>query len=252
MNIDNNTQGNAESAARETPSAGDVVDFDLANVSSRFGTCSVLQREEQITLIGTEFHDAWRAPRWKADEGRFDPRIKTTTDAAWIEAHGGNQVDIANCGFAELPADWQKENRAAAEQAWELINRAVAHAHVPESLRDATVLPPDFVRSASRAIHDSWVERNRQWAPDNLKKPFDDLPPEEQEKDIAAVRAAARQFAAIIARDDGTPIAVERVWLEPEVLNSQTGMKRRLKFDGVLIVETPAEYEREKASRRAA
>jgi len=64
--------------------------------------------------IASAFHEDWRKTRLQSD-GTFEPRVKKTTDQAWIDAHGTDDVDIANSSYDELPDDWKAENKAAAE-----------------------------------------------------------------------------------------------------------------------------------------
>jgi hypothetical protein len=43
---------------------------------------------------------------------QYEPRIKQVKDRAWIENHNGEtEVDIANTLYAELPSEWQRENK---------------------------------------------------------------------------------------------------------------------------------------------
>ncbi|MDF1498444.1 MAG: hypothetical protein P1P85_03795 [Patescibacteria group bacterium] len=137
-----------------------------------------------ITELGSLLHDEWRAPR-KKEDGSFEPRVKKTKDEAWKTAHSAEEVDIANTSFAELPADWQGENRAAAEVAMNAVFQAT------ESGR---TLDESFVEEASATIHDKWLERNGEWAPAEQKKPFGELAEEEKEKDRTQVRKAIEIF----------------------------------------------------------
>ena len=139
------------------------------------------QKQQMVTELGSLLHDEWRAPR-KIEDGTFEPRVKKTKDEAWRAAHGGaEEVDIANTSFAELPTDWQGENRAAAEVAMDEVFRAV------EGGRD---LDDSFIEEASASVHDKWLERNGAWAPEDQKKPFGELAEEEKEKDRVQVRKA--------------------------------------------------------------
>ena len=143
------------------------------------------QRMEMVTELASLLHDEWRAPR-KQEDGSFEPRIKKTKDETWKAAHGGaEEVDIANTSFAELPADWQEENRAAAE---------VAMNEVFSAAESGRVLDDAFIEEASSTVHDKWLERNGEWAPEDQKKPFGELPEEEKEKDRAQVRKAIEIF----------------------------------------------------------
>lgn len=142
------------------------------------------EKQQMITELGSLLHDEWRAPRKQAD-GSFEPRVKKTKDEAWKAAHNAEEVDIANTSFAELPSDWQGENRAAAEVAMNEVFRAT---------EGGQNLDETFVDEASANVHDKWLERNGEWAPAEQNKPFGELTEEEKEKDRAQVRKAIEIF----------------------------------------------------------
>jgi hypothetical protein len=142
------------------------------------------QKQQMVTKLGSLLHEEWRAPR-KKEDGSFEPRVKKTKDEAWKAAHGAEEVDIANTSFAELPADWQGENRAAAEVAMNEVFRAA---------EGGQNLDKSFVEKASATVHDKWLERNGAWAPEEQKKPFEELAEEEKEKDRTQVRKAIEIF----------------------------------------------------------
>ena len=144
------------------------------------------QKQQMVTELGSLLHDEWRAPR-KQEDGSFEPRIKKTKDESWKAAYGAEEVDIANTSFAELPADWQGENRAAAEVAMNAVFQAA------ESGR---TLDESFVEEASTTVHDTWLERNGEWAPAEQKKSFGELAEKEKEKDRVQVRKAIGIFEA--------------------------------------------------------
>jgi len=162
--------------------------------------------------VGSRLHDNWRAPR-KKEDGTYEPRMKPTSDAKWIEAHGADQVDIANTSFENLPADWQEENLLAGREAVDIV-------------RDATTLDEATIREASIKVHDAWVARKKTtiaaarkaWAeegltPDEVEAkvndkfgwdmklmvPFDEIPVDEQVKDtdhVLAVLQVNREIEA--------------------------------------------------------
>ncbi len=144
------------------------------------------QKQRMVTELGSLLHDEWRAPR-RREDGSFEPRIKKTKDEVWKAAHGTEEVDIANTSFAELPADWQGENRAAAEVAMNAVSQAA---------ENGRALNETFVEEASATVHDKWLERNGEWAPAEQKKPFGELADEDKEKDRMQVREAIRIFGA--------------------------------------------------------
>lgn len=143
------------------------------------------QAEKQaVEALGSRFHEEWRKNRLN-DDGSFEPRMKATKDEAWIEAHGTDQVDIANTDYEALPADWQADNKAAAEA----VVGIIAELDGAVDLED-----PAIVSKVGNAIHDEWLSRNGEWAPEEQKLPFDDLSAEEQQKDIDQMLIAKEVF----------------------------------------------------------
>jgi hypothetical protein len=141
-------------------------------------------RAEAVATLGSAFHEDWRKTRLNED-GSFEPRVKTTKDEAWIEAHGTDQVDIANTDFENLPSDWQAENKAAAEV---IVN--VFEAHNGQVGLDN----PATRTNIGETVHAAWLSRN-EWAKGgDLDVPFADLPVEEQDKDLNQVVVAQRVF----------------------------------------------------------
>jgi len=134
----------------------------------------------KTTELASSLHDEWRAPR-KLEDGTFEPRVKATKDEEWVKAHGTDQVDIANSTYAELPKDWQGENKASAEVAMNLVYDASTMGRE---------LDDEFVEEASSKIHDAWLERNGEWAPEEQKKPYLELSEEEKAKDRVIVQKA--------------------------------------------------------------
>ncbi len=138
----------------------------------------------QITELGGQLHDEWRAPR-KQEDGTFEPRIKTTKDQAWIEKNGTDQIDIANNSYENLPEDWKGENKASAEVAIPEIYKAIS---------EGKELDDQFIEETSDIIHQKWLERNGSWAPAEQNKPYAELSEEEKEKDRAIVRKAVETY----------------------------------------------------------
>ncbi|OVE78495.1 hypothetical protein BVY00_02625, partial [bacterium G20] len=136
------------------------------------------------------------------------PRVKETKDEAWAEAHGTNQVDIANTSYEDLPTDWQAENKAAAEVVVELIDRANGQI----DLNDESVRT-----SVGDTVHTAWLERN-DWAKGGeLDKPFGELPSDEQAKDIEQVEIGLGLFQSQTARREFLDRAHGREYGMPEV-----------------------------------
>jgi hypothetical protein len=141
--------------------------------------------EVATAQLAAKFHENWRKTRLR-DDGSYEPRQKQTRDESWIEAHGGaDVVDIANTSYEDLPADWQAENRAAAEVVVGIIDE---HAGVPD-LSDARQR-----NEIGNIIHKAWLERNTWATGGDLDVPFSDLPIEEQDKDIEQITVAAELF----------------------------------------------------------
>ena len=94
-------------------------------------------------------------------------------------------MDIANTTYDNLPEDWKGGNKAAAEV---VVN-------IFEEYNGMIELDNPIIRSrVGNKIHDAWLDRNGAWAPDSQKMPFDDLSPEDQEKDLDQVRIAKEIF----------------------------------------------------------
>jgi hypothetical protein len=141
--------------------------------------------DQAVAALGTAFHEDWRKTRLNED-GTFEPRIKTTKDEAWIEANGTDQVDIANTTYDGLPADWQAENKAAAEVIVGVFN---------ERSGDVDLSDPETREAVGEQVHAAWLSRN-EWAKGgNLDVPFADLPVDEQNKDLDQVLVAQAVFA---------------------------------------------------------
>jgi hypothetical protein len=137
-----------------------------------------------VREVASAYHDDWRATR-RNEDGSFEPRIKTTKDEEWVKIHGTDQVDIANTPYAELPSDWQAENKAAAEVVIGILERANGQIDLND---------PATRLSVGSEIHDAWLARN-DWAKGgSLDVPFAELPEEEQAKDLAQVRIAIELF----------------------------------------------------------
>jgi len=114
--------------------------------------------------------------------------MKKTKDEAWKTAQGTDDVDIANTSFADLPSDWQGENRAAAE---------VAMGELFKQVESGGLLDDTFIEQAATAVHNKWLERNGSWAPPEQNKPFGELSEEEKEKDRVQVRKAIELYEAL-------------------------------------------------------
>lgn len=135
--------------------------------------------------LGSDLHEAWRAPR-KKEDGSFEPRMKKSKDEAWNTAHGTDDVDIANCSFEELPSNWQFENLAAAKVAINLVFGKVMAGEI---------LSPEEEETYASIIHEEWLRRNNwvfdpEYGDPKLAVPYIDLPQEEKDKDKAQLGPA--------------------------------------------------------------
>jgi hypothetical protein len=130
-------------------------------------------------------HDEWRAPR-RLPGGGYEARIKKTSDQRWITSHGTDQVDIANTPYQDLPADWQRENKEAADVAVRLVRDCRRRGADPNSV--------EFIEAASSRVHDAWLRRNGRRASPAQKVPYAELPEEEKAKDRVFVLMALDLF----------------------------------------------------------
>jgi hypothetical protein len=114
----------------------------------------------------------------------YDPRLKLVD---------GKSVDIANLGYDDLPPDPKdptsfnprKENRETARVIVEQIQEQVAR---------GGKLDEAFAESASKKVHDEWMERNKSWAPKHQMLPFGELSKEEADKDRVLVQKGIRRL----------------------------------------------------------
>jgi len=142
--------------------------------------------QEAVDTLGSAFHEDWRKTRLDEATGTFEPRVKETKDVAWIEAHGTDQVDIANSTYEQLPEDWKAENKAAAEV---VVGVMLDRDGVIDLSDESTRLEVGGI------VHDAWLARN-EWAKGGeLDVTFDQLTPEEQAKDINQIEVAQRIFS---------------------------------------------------------
>ena len=144
--------------------------------------------------LGSDLHEAWRAPRKQAD-GTFEPRIKKSKDEAWNISHGTDEVDIANCSFEELPSNWQYENLEAARVAIDMVfDKTMAQEPISQQEAD----------EMASTIHDEWLKRNdwvfdAQYGDPKLAVPFAQLSKNEQDKDRAQLGPAQAKVQAYMA-----------------------------------------------------
>lgn len=181
------------------------------------------ETKQQTEKLASALHEDWRKTRQQED-GLFEPRIKATKDEAWIEAHGSDQVDIANTQYGDLPKDWQQENHDAAGVVVELID------NIDESNKSRDNLAAlvedtesDTYSAIGEEIHSAWLKRN-EWAKGGeLDVPFESLPQVEKDKDIAqyllGVNALYPEDPSVKAAK--SVIGVEQIGTQPESTNTQ-------------------------------
>lgn len=127
------------------------------------------KRQNMVIALASLLHESWRKGRYVAESNSYTPRIKTTIDQKWIDAHGGStEVDIANTPFAELPTDWQEENLLSAKVAIEKMEEVLY------------------------LVHDNWLDRNDGHASVDQKVQYSRLPNAEKLKDIDVLEDAIK------------------------------------------------------------
>ena len=148
-------------------------------------------KEALAYSLGSDLHEEWRAPR-RLEDGTFEPRMKKSKDEAWTAAHGTDDVDIANCTFAELPSNWQYENLEAARVAVNLVYDGVV---------EAKQYTPEEIEMMASDVHEAWLQRN-DWVFDpNYGNPAQAVPylqlsEEEKAKDRVQVLAGIKKVQA--------------------------------------------------------
>lgn len=141
-------------------------------------------RDELVTAVASAAHEDWRRQYAAANGGK--PRIKQTKDPSFLN-RGVTEVDIAALSYANLPSDWQTENKAGAEVAVDCVLSAVS---------EGKPLDDPFVEGASATQHEKWLERNGSWATEEQKKRYADLSDEDKQKDRFFVRQAIQTYQA--------------------------------------------------------
>ena len=124
-----------------------------------------------IRAVAAKLHEGWRADFQAKNPGQT--RIKKNSD--------GTSGDI-NQPFETIHPDWQKENIDAAVSALKAID-----------------LYPNDRRKAADVIHEDWMVRNPKadWN-SHLHVPFEDLPENEQAKDLIIVDIAIAEKAHLV------------------------------------------------------
>jgi hypothetical protein len=138
--------------------------------------------QAEVSKVASAFHADWQKTQAPEGSGR-KPKFKTTKDEAWIKKHGTDQVDIANTSYADLPDDWQKENRDAAEVVQRILKE---HGGTVDLSDEKTRL------EVGDQIHKAWLSRenNSHAKGGELDKPFSELSRAEQDKDTDQLKVA--------------------------------------------------------------
>lgn len=92
------------------------------------------------------------------EDGSFEPR--------WKDNNWGDQVDISNTLYKDLPKQWQEENKASAENAIESV-----------------IACEGDIEVAAEKIHIDWLNRNSHRASPEQLLPYNQLSEKEKEKD---------------------------------------------------------------------
>jgi len=141
----------------------------------------------KVKEVAGDLHDEWREPR-KTSDGKYEPRIKDTSDEEWIKENNTNEIDIANTIYEKLPSDWQEENKASAR---------VAVSEIIKATNKKEELDNSFIEHASATVHEKWLDRNKEYAPPEQDKPYNELSEEEKEKDRKIVSKCIEIYSKI-------------------------------------------------------
>ena len=168
-------------------------------------------KEALSYALGSDLHEAWRAPR-KKENGLYEPRIKKSKDAEWNAAHETDDVDIANCSFAKLPSNWQYENLEAARVAIELVY---------DKLMAGEPISEVELEQMAAVVHNEWLKRNS-WVFDpnygdpKLAVPYLQLSKEEQDKDKVQIQQAALKVLAFMNGLIDIDVLCEEYGIKPD------------------------------------
>lgn len=176
------------------------------------------ERTERVEKIGAGLHQDWQASwrqqymeKHKAGKPGFESptphREKKTKDADWIASHGTDKVDIYKTSWDDLPKDWQEENREAGK----VVERILSERGGKVDLKD-----PKVRSEVGEIIHSAWLDRHgdEKWEGDDgptvregaLGVPFDELDPDEQEKDLKQLEVAMAATQPKVTREQATQI----------------------------------------------
>lgn len=157
------------------------------------------ENRELVELVGSKLHEVWQR-QFRADHPDQTTRFKLTTDAAWAMHNGLDRerpdewrVDLLNTPFTNLPADWKKENQAAADMVVALVEQEVASAPAGGAVQ----FSEEFIEQASVIVHNEF--RNRRLVaqlpiPESQDRPYAELSDADKELDRNQVRLAIRMW----------------------------------------------------------
>ena len=177
-------------------------------------------------LVASRLHEDWRRSRplvmTGEGEAQFEPNVKHID---------GEQYDIANLPFDELPEQFKTSNLSVAKLTCNLIE---------EALSARKNIDINFVNTAASRLHEEWVkdkrtslERMEQTVPRDML-PFQFLPPEQQEKVRTFVRPSVDVYKTFILQSGLTvspeclTSGVEADAVEPEVVGAGSKPRRRM------------------------
>lgn len=150
----------------------------------KFNFYLIMTYDEMIIAIANLTHEKFFDIYQKKDNGS---RIKTTTDEAWIEKNGTDQVDVAKLDYSDLPQDWQKSRWLGAKAALDALL---------ETIKAGKPLDDKFIECASDIVHEEWLTRNSDKITEEgqYKLSYDQLSEDGKEKDRVFVRAAIEVY----------------------------------------------------------
>jgi hypothetical protein len=135
--------------------------------------------EDLINNVASKLHEKWQI-EFKANNPGITTRMKLSNGS------DGEQIDILNTDYKDLPEFWKRENKLAAIVAVELFYEKLEpilsnYKSLPENLNNELAFVRDYCASI---IHDKWLERNT-WAKSdsNLSVEFNKLSENEKNKD---------------------------------------------------------------------
>lgn len=188
---------------------------------------NIAQIDSGVEAVASALHERWR-DGLRDNTGNIIEDFEPTSDQQWITEHGTDMVDISNTEFVDLPSDWKAENQAAARVIMDILlqNGGMIRLHDQA----------EFTRVGS-IIHEAWLTRHEGERAE-LDVPFEQLPYDEQDKDIEQVQVGMQVWAKMhIAEradrgyDDETDFLIDPTTGAPisyaELLDNASAARRR-------------------------